>query len=391
MAQQYIFDVANWAEAFHLAACAVEEVVLPDSDRAILTFQVRFASGHRVCALSSRPANLRSKKGHIRIDEAAFHEDLPGLLKAAVAVVVWGGRVAIWSTHHGVDNPFNRLIERVRWSKTDRRSSHELDYSLHRYPLQLALDQGLYQRICLVNGETWSEQKQQAWVNQLYADYGPTAGEELDCVPFAPGEGKVFNRIWFGMAELYPRLGETVRFWDFAATAKEVAGKHHYYTAGVKLNRTQDTYTVCDAQFEQIGPGGVEEFVLGVAQQDGRGVKVAWEQEGGSAGSLFGERLRSQLQKTGFRAEAVKPYRDKVSRAMPLATEAKRGNVLLWPGLWNDAYLNALHQFDGSAQPLVNDLTDASSGAFALLAKQGTMGRRVEPRSAVQSARAINF
>jgi len=41
--------------------------------------------------------------------------------------------------------------------------------------------------------------------------------------------------------------------------------------------------------------------------------------------------------------------------------------VFLLRGTWNDQYVNALHNFDGSSKPLVNDLTDASSGAHEIL------------------------
>ena len=35
------------------------------------------------------------------IDEAAFHDDLPELLKAALAFTMWGGVVRVISTHNG--------------------------------------------------------------------------------------------------------------------------------------------------------------------------------------------------------------------------------------------------------------------------------------------------
>ena len=45
------------------------------------------------------------------IDEAAFHEDLPGLLKAALAFTMWGGLVRIISTQNGAHSAFNELIK----------------------------------------------------------------------------------------------------------------------------------------------------------------------------------------------------------------------------------------------------------------------------------------
>jgi len=95
MALEYIEDAAGWARHYSLAATSIEEFVFEDGSekKGILAFRLRFASGFKIVALSSRPANLRGKQGKIVIDEAAFHDDLPGLLKAAVAMLMWGGRV----------------------------------------------------------------------------------------------------------------------------------------------------------------------------------------------------------------------------------------------------------------------------------------------------------
>src|SRR6266699_164165 len=82
----------TWTEAADRALGAattgrsgIDEIVLEDERANILAYRIRFASGHKIVALSSRPSNLRGKDGCAVIDEAAFHEDLPELLKAALA------------------------------------------------------------------------------------------------------------------------------------------------------------------------------------------------------------------------------------------------------------------------------------------------------------------
>lgn len=62
--------------------------------------------------------------GDVVIDEAAFHESLDELLKAAMALTMWGARVRIISTHNGVDNLFNQYIQEAREGRKD--------YSVHR-------------------------------------------------------------------------------------------------------------------------------------------------------------------------------------------------------------------------------------------------------------------
>lgn len=187
MAQEFIRDCAYWSERYQLAASAIEESVYTESDNEILMFVIRFNSGFRITALSSRPANLRNKRGHIVVDEAAHHEDLRGLLKAAMAVTMWGGksRVDIISTHNGVENYFNQLVEEVRARKRP--------YGLHRITLDDALEEGLYKRIQLVNNEPWSAEAQAVWRAELFAQYGDDAQEELLCVP-ARGGGIYLRR-----------------------------------------------------------------------------------------------------------------------------------------------------------------------------------------------------
>src|SRR6185312_13781120 len=121
MAIEFIEACAMWARVFNQAAGAIEEgqelFEEGKEDKVIKTYTIRFESGFRIVALSSRPANLRGKQGVVVIDEAAFHQDLDELLKAAIALLMWGGKVRVISTHNGVDNPFNQLIEDIRAGK----------------------------------------------------------------------------------------------------------------------------------------------------------------------------------------------------------------------------------------------------------------------------------
>lgn len=175
MAKEFILDCAFWCGHYQIAAETMQEVVLNDEEQDILAYQIKFASGHRVTALSSTPRNLRNKKGRIVIDEAAFVSDLSQLLKAAFALLIWGGQVSIISTHFGVDNQFNELVQDVREGKKP--------YSLHRITFKQALAQGLYKRICLVRGKQWSPKTETAWEEEIRAIYRPNDAEELDCIP----------------------------------------------------------------------------------------------------------------------------------------------------------------------------------------------------------------
>ena len=140
MTQTFIRDCAFWAKALNVLADDMEEVLLRDEDRDITVYRIRFASGFNVWGLPSEPRSLRSKQGRVVIDEAAFVDDLPELMKAAFALLMWGGSVSILSTHNGEENPFNELLKEVR--------AGERKYSLHRTTLDDAIADGLFKTIC---------------------------------------------------------------------------------------------------------------------------------------------------------------------------------------------------------------------------------------------------
>lgn len=179
MTREYIDDCAMWAKAFSFAAAWFGEVVYVDEGQDIKAFRIDFASGKKILALSSRPRSIRGKQGRVTIDEAAFHDDLPGLMKASLAMLIWGGKVRLLSSHNGTKNPFNEIVESIRAGR--------LGYSLHRTTFREAVTQGLYQRVALIQGDRLADKTEEAWVAKIYAMYGETASEELDVIPSEGG------------------------------------------------------------------------------------------------------------------------------------------------------------------------------------------------------------
>lgn len=207
MTVEYIQACAMWARVFNYAASEITEGIWSEEteqDKAIKTYTINFPSGFRVVALSSRPSNLRGRQGIIVIDEAAFHEQLAELLKAALAMLIWGGQVHVISTHNGDTNPFNELVTDIR---AGRRKG-----SVHRVDFQEAVVDGLYQRVCMRLGKPWTQAEQDEWVAGVYAFYGTGAEEELDCVP-ANGSGAWLSRalIESRMSKDSPVLNWTCR------------------------------------------------------------------------------------------------------------------------------------------------------------------------------------
>lgn len=208
-AREFIEDVAAWARVVGTVCSEVKQTLIRDSDedggeeRNILTFEIRFASGFKVRALSSRPRRLRGKQGWAIIDEAAHHDDLPGFMKAAKAFTMQGGRIAIISTHNGEQSEFNKLIveERKRRSEGKRQR-----ISLHRYTLDDALADGYYEEIvCRRNRMAVKSDKAKAeWRERVIDEQGDDADEELFAIPQGLGtkvlwvQSTIDNTRWMG-------------------------------------------------------------------------------------------------------------------------------------------------------------------------------------------------
>lgn len=184
MAREFIDAAAMWAKVFDKAGSEISEEVFIDAGqdgKEILTFAIYFASGFKIQALSSNPSNLRGMQGNVTIDEAAFHDRLAEVLKAALALTMWGAKVRLISTHNGIENLFNELINDSRAGKKD--------YSVHRITLDDACADGLYRRICQIRGIDWSQAAEDEWKAKLLKATATEedALEEYYCVPKSGG------------------------------------------------------------------------------------------------------------------------------------------------------------------------------------------------------------
>lgn len=187
MTAGFIQDCVYWVRQFSGLGSKVEEI-LDDERKDILGYKIRFASGHAITALSSKASNLRSKgkpKEWLIIDEAAFVEDLDGLMKAGIAFLMWGGSIHILSTHNGEDNPFNTLILDTRAGK--------FDYKIQRTTLAQAVTAGLVKRIFKVIGREWTKKAEADYVKKLRASARLYEEEEFDVIP-SQGSGAVLTR-----------------------------------------------------------------------------------------------------------------------------------------------------------------------------------------------------
>lgn len=229
MALEFVETAALWARQFNKAARAIEQIAIDDEQRDIVAYRIRFSSGHKIVALSSRPSNLRGKQGRAVIDEAAFHDDLKGLLKAALAFTMWGGCVRVISTHNGAENPFNELVNDIR--------AERKPYSLHRITLDDAIGDGLYHRICQKLHAKWTAAGEADWRKRLFEEYGDEADEELLCIPRRSG-GAFLSSV---LIEARMREEIPVVRWEMPPE----------FAQRSETERTLETSSFCN---EQIGP-----------------------------------------------------------------------------------------------------------------------------------------
>ncbi len=197
MTKQFIKDCAFWCGKIQTAFEVIEEKIVNDENKDITVFRITFASGKEIVALPSVEYSLRSKQGNVILDEAAFVDNFEEVKKAALALLIWGGRFNILSTHNGSDNPFNLFIQKIK-------RGEEKDWSLHFTTFDDAVEQGLYKKICQNNKKEWTKEREHAFVEEIYRVYKDNADEELRCIPRKAGS------VYFPRILLEPCIDESV-------------------------------------------------------------------------------------------------------------------------------------------------------------------------------------
>lgn len=214
--REFIGYVAHFAKIVAKQLVEIEDFIFEDerpdgTTKFISAYRVRFASGFRVEALSSNPSNIRGLQGIVVIDEAAFHNDVHEVIDAVNAVLIWKSKIRIISTHNGVLNPFNEKITEARAGKSS--------FKVHHIPFQKAVDNGLFKRVCLVNGDTYTKEDEREWESGIRLSYGTRESkmkQELDAIP-ADAEGAALSRVEI---ERVTRQGIPVVRWQLSDAFK---------------------------------------------------------------------------------------------------------------------------------------------------------------------------
>ncbi|MGS5088243.1 hypothetical protein ACVC7V_17305 [Hydrogenophaga sp. A37] len=180
----------------------IEEFLFEDQDpetgksKFITAYRIRYASGHQICALSSRPANIRGLQGHVVIDEAAFHQNVQEVIDAATALLIWGGQITVISSQNGRKNPFAQFCRDIEAGRYGE------DAVVYQVSFDQAVANGLYERVCWMKGETPTVEGKAKWYAKIRNGYGVRKSamrEELDVIP-RDGNGVCIPGVWIEAA-----------------------------------------------------------------------------------------------------------------------------------------------------------------------------------------------
>lgn len=166
-----------------------------------------------------------------------------------------------------------------------------------------------------------------------------------------------------------------VRAWDLASTLPSEQYPDPDYTAGVLIARTKGGYYIIeDVVHGRWRAGELEKMLVEQTQKDiemyGYSCSNFLPIEPASAG---------KIQKHHFSrvfAEARVPIKffkvgskkSKLDKFLPFSSVAENGLVLINQGEWNDVFFSELEAFTGSRSRIHDDLVDACSDAYNLIA-----------------------
>jgi predicted phage terminase large subunit-like protein len=287
-------------------------------------------------------------------------------MRAATALLMWGGKIEIVSTADVESNAFMQLCSRIR----DKEPGYE-SYSLHTMTFDDALADGFYRRICYVNGEQWTEEGEKDWRAKIIQEHGVSASAELFCQPMGAG-----GVGWFGRDSLMvidslnelgtkpPKVLRTIRFWDFAATKPSPQNPDPDWTVGARvLELDNGDYVIDDIVRLRDAPGEVHQAMLEVARADGRDVEVGTWQDPGAGGKSDAASKGRDL--TGYVFHSPKASKSKLTFAKPWASLAQQKRVYVMRRPWTSELVDELVKFPNGKH---DDQIDAISGAFELFA-----------------------
>jgi len=255
-AKAYIDDCANWLDDLKVAANRFTDDWFDAQTELKHKVQcIEFPNGARLEAMSSNPRRLRGRRGNVKLDEFAFHDNPEELLRAATPVTTWGYRLAIWSTHNGLGRVFNRLCEMANRRAEGKPRKGDMKFSLHRVTLLDAVADGLVERFNAATGqsltsEQYIEQRREGCLTQddFEQEYMCNASaESMAWLPYdlidACMRDTIFDLSRPDLVEgrVSPR---TEDLGEFLAAIRALSAGASQVVAGVDFGRRHDRFVI---------------------------------------------------------------------------------------------------------------------------------------------------
>lgn len=178
---------------------------------------------------------------------------------------------------------------------------------------------------------------------------------------FCELEGTLFKRQWFNVVEHAPEGLKWSRYWDLAASVRTQAD--FSASACVALCRdTGDVYIRDVLKMKEEWPE-VRKTIIATALSE---PNVELGIESAMHGLAAVQELLRLPELVNITLKSIRVDRDKVSRALPIASRAEQGKVKLVRGSWIGDFIDEATAFPNGSH---DDQIDACSGAFQMVAK----------------------
>ena len=218
------------------------------------------------------------------------------------------------------------------------------------------LDAAFYARMLAMYPSGWLRQQ------ELFGEFVDEGGILGDSSWF---NGKI---IPLSPEKVYKR----VRYWDLAATEKEITGKKRNdpdETVGTKMSWDQKYFYIEDQHGGFWEWLDIKKQILETAKKDGSKVEIWVEQEPGSGGKNQVAEIANYIKEKlpgwpAVQGHLPKQEGDKVMRANYWFAEANLGLIFIVTGSWVKVFFKQLDSFPGRH----DDKIDSVSGARLVLA-----------------------
>lgn len=177
---------------------------------------------------------------------------------------------------------------------------------------------------------------------------------------FIDNIGSLFKQHWFTVVNEAPSNIKWYRYWDLAASTKTSAD----FTASVRVGiHNKTVYIDSGIRIKAEWPDA-RKVIINTALAEGSNTKVGIEEA--LHGLAAVQELKREEQLFGIHIEGIRVEKDKQTRAMLWASKAEAGIIKLVNGSWIKDYMDEITSFPKSSH---DDYVDATSGAYAMLAK----------------------